>query len=200
MLRQEAFKGTTDISLSITPAIKSPDEAVPFKKSFDTTSAIAAMYLWLLFGFFSSLLGCDLQRAVINNMYIKHILAITTFFFLMTVIDADNQTGIAQTWLKTLVVYVVFLMSTKSKLLASITVLFILIIDQTILLQIKYDMKQNPNANTNKLQKVRQWLLLVLIAVVFIGYVHYFIRARREFGTDFSYPKFVFGTIKCAHL
>ena len=194
----EQFKGALDSAKS-TPSVKSPDEGNPFKKSFDTSTALAGMYLWLLFGFFSTLISCDLQRAVSQNMYIKHLVALITFFFLMTVIDNDNDAGIVQTWLKTFVVYILFLMSTKSKLLASTAVLILLIIDQTIKIHMQYTLKHHPEKNLDTLKKVREGLFTILIVIIIVGYIHYYIRARRDFGKNFSYSKFIFGTVHCFH-
>ena len=191
----EHFKGT--ISDSDSPAVKSPDEGVPFKKSFDTSTALAGMYLWLLFGFFSSLLSCDLQRIVTTNMYVKHLIALITFFFLMTVIDSDNQSGIGETWIKTFIVYILFLMSTKNKLFASATVLILLIIDQTIKIHMQYTLKQDPTKDLSTFSKVREILFIILVVVIVLGYIHYFIRARNEFGLNFEYSKFIFGTTQC---
>ena len=197
----ETFKGAIvqDNPVPSSKYIKSPDEAKPFVKSFDTSTALAGMYLWLLFGFFSSLLGCDLQRAVTGNMYIKHLVALITFFFLMTVIDTDNEAGIVETWIKTFVVYILFLMSTKSKLIASITVLLILIVDQTLKIHMQQVLKRNPTEDLSTIQKVRDNLFKILVAVIIIGYIHYFIRARSEYGNNFSYSKFVFGTVQCSN-
>lgn len=197
-MNNENFKGTITKESSV-PSMKSPDEAQPFKRSFDTPTALTGMYLWLLFGFFSTLIGCDLQRLVSNNMYVKHLVALVTFFFLMTVIDSENDVGIVDTWIKTLIVYVLFLMSTKSKILASITVLIILIIDQTIKIHIQYILKHNPERNITHLNTIREYLYIVLVAVIIIGYIHYFIRARLEFGDKFNYNKFIFGTVHCFH-
>jgi hypothetical protein len=190
------FKGALTVD-SNTPTVDSTTEPL-FKNSFDTSTALAGMYLWLLFGFFSSLLGCDLQRTVTQNMYVKHLVALVTFFFLMTVIDSNNKEGIAKTWLKTIIVYLLFLMSTKSKLLASVTVLLVLVIDQTIKIHMQYLLQHNKNEDLSIYQKVRDFLYLFLIIVIVVGYIHYFIRARREFGQMFEYKKFIFGTNACA--
>jgi len=172
----------------------------PNYQSFDTSSALAGMYLWLLFGFFSSLLSCDFQRAVSQNMYAKHLIAFITFFFLMTVVDNNNHITILQTWLKTLIVYILFLMSTKSKLLASMTVFIILVIDQTIKIHIQNVQSKNPIADIRNYQKARDYLYILLIIVIVFGYIHYFIRARNEFGKDFSYVSFIFGTHHCNNM
>ena len=141
-MNNEDFKGTITKEASV-PSMKSPDEAQPFKKSFDTPTALTGMYLWLL--------------------------------------------------------YVLFLMSTKSKILASITVLIILIIDQTIKIHIQYILKHHPERNIAHLNTIREYLYIVLVAVIIIGYIHYFIRARLEFGDKFNYNKFIFGTVHCFH-
>ena len=195
----EDFKGAITKGESITPSIKSPDEGKPFKKSFDTSTALSGMYLWLLFGFFSTLIGCDLQRIVSTNIYVKHFVALITFFFLMTVIDTENDVGIVDTWFKTFLVYILFLMSTKNKLLTSIIVLTLLIIDQTIKIHMQYTLKHNPEKDVSNLTKIRETLFIILVAIIIIGYIHYFIRARSEFGNDFSYLKFIFGTISCSN-
>jgi hypothetical protein len=150
MLLNESFNNV--ITMARTPSIKSPDGG----QSFDTSTALAGLYLWLLFGFFSPLISCDLQRAISKNMYVKHLVALITFFFLLTVIDNDNDTGILATWVKTFVVYILFLMSTKNQLLASGTVLVLLIIDQTIKLHMQYILKHHPTKNLHNLQNMRE--------------------------------------------
>ena len=189
----ESFKGM--ITVSGAPSIKSSDGG----KSFDTSTALAGLYLWLLFGFFSPLISCDLQRVISKNMYTKHLVAFITFFFLLTVIDNDNDSGILVTWIKTFIVYILFLMSTKSQLLASGTVLALLIVDQTIKLHMQYTLKHTPGKDLSYLQNIRENLFKILILVIGIGYIHYFIQAYTKLGNNFSYSKFIFGSVHCFH-
>jgi hypothetical protein len=170
--------------------------------TFDTSSALAGLYLWLLFGFFTSLLGCDLQRLVSQNMYVKHFLALISFFFLFTLLDPGNRASITQVWTKTVLVYAIFVMSTKSKAWASILVLILLIVDQTIKTQINYlNTQETPDSEQiSKLEKWRRLLYAGMIIVVVAGFAHYYIYQKSEYGEEFNFSSFLFGTPKCREM
>ena len=170
--------------------------------TFDTSSALAGLYLWLLFGFFTSLLGCDLQRLVSQNMYIKHFLALISFFFLFTLLDPGNRSSISQIWLKTVLVYVLFVMSTKSKAWASILILVLLIIDQTLKTQLNYlNTQESPDAAViSRLEQWRRLLYQLMIVVIVAGFAHYYIYQKGEYGDTFNLPSFIFGTPKCREM
>ena len=167
--------------------------------SFDTSSALAGLYLWLLFGFFTSLLGCDLQRLVSQNMYVKHFLALISFFFLFTLLDPNNRTNIGHVWLKTILVYLLFVMSTKSKAWASILILILLIIDQTLKTQISYvsGLESPDTAQIARLTRWRRLLYALMVVVIVAGFVHYYIYQKGEYGDQFNLSTFIFGTPKC---
>jgi len=168
-----------------------------FKNSFDTTTAIAGLYLWLLFGFFTSLLSCDIQRVMTNNIYIKHIMALVTFFFLMSVVDKDNNIDVGQTWLKTFLVYILFMLSIKNKILVSATIIVLLLVDQTIKVHMDYKQRNNDMRNMQQLQKIRSILFYILIIIILLGYISYYFRQKNEFKDKFSHFKLFFGTTEC---
>lgn len=169
-------------------------------KSFDTITSLAGLYLWLLFGFFTSLLGCDLQRLMTKNIYVKHIMALITFFFLMSVVDKDNNIGVGKTWLKTFVVYLLFMISIKNKIGAAALILILLIVDQTIKVQMDYQDRNKITNNMDLYKQIRQFIFYAVIFVAVIGYFLYYLHQRADYGADFSHLKLFFGTNKCEDL
>ena len=174
--------------------------SIATKPSFDASTALAGLYLWLIFGFFTSLLGCDLQRLVSQNILVKHFLALFAFFFLFSVIDQSNKSDVGTTWLKTILVYILFMLSIKSKNATSIAFVMLLIVDQTIKLHMEYKTQNNDYSNMETFRRVRAWLFLTLIAVAVIGFVLYFIRQYSDHYDDFSFVTFFFGSNKCSDL
>jgi hypothetical protein len=181
--------------------------------TFDTPSALSGLYLWLLFGFFTSLLGCDLQRLVTQNMFVKHFLALVCFFFLFTLLDPNNRAGIGQVWLKTVLVYILFVMSTRSKAWASIAVVVILIIDQTVKMHINYLMTQEGDVSClglncplpiaeqiSRFNKLRRLLYMLIVVIIVAGFIHYYMYQKREWGSDFNMLTFLFGVPKCREM
>lgn len=171
--------------------------------SFDTPTALSGLYLWILFGFSTGLLSCDLQRLVNKNIYVKHLLSIVCFFFLFTVLDPSNRTNFLQTFIKTLGVYGLFIMTTKSKAWAAVTIVLCLIIDQSIKTEINYIMgngEVTQAAVQNKVERLKSYrkiLYSVIIIVAIIGFIEYYMYQRAEYSEDFSLWTFILGTSHC---
>ena len=155
------------------------------------------MMLWLIFGFMTPLLSCDIQRLMTNNIYAKHIMSLVLFFFLMAVIDTSNTAGIGRTWLKAVSIYLLFMFAVKSKIAASMTVIVLLVIDQTIRIHMDYKKRNNDLSNMNYFELARKALFGAVVFTVFVGYILYMLRAQAEFGADFSHIKLLFGTNHC---
>jgi len=160
---------------------------------FDARTAIAGLYLWLLFGFLSSMISCDIKQFM-NNIYFRHFIGLISFFLLFTITDKDNNLNVGGIWLKTLFVYFIFLMMTKSKWFFSIPVLLLLIIDQSCKFEIDFIQKnkEERKKNYNKIQKyenVRKYLYYAIIILIVIGFIHYAVRQYKQFGSKFSFTK-----------
>jgi hypothetical protein len=159
------------------------------------------MYLWIIFGFLSTMLNCDIQKAMHTSPAILHCMGILAFFFLFTVLDSANNAPLYVLWGKTLSVYALFLMWIKSKFYFSVVVLLILAVDQNIKVQISH---QNTDASkvfltrTDHLTTARKWLWGSAVAVIVTGFVAYVVRQYLEFRGDFSLIRLVFG-IGCEH-
>lgn len=171
--------------------------------SFDTPTALSGLYLWILFGFSTGLLSCDLQRLAEKNIYVKHLLSIVCFFFLFTVLDPSNRTNFAQTFLKTLGVYALFVMTTKSKAWAAVTIVTCLIADQAIKTEINYTMGNGevtlPAVQTKveRLKSYRKALYAVIILVSIIGFIEYYFHQKADRKDNFDLWTFLIGTSKC---
>lgn len=168
--------------------------------TFDTTVALSGLYLWMLFGYLASMMNCDIQRLMKNNVIFRHIIAISAFFFLFTVIDNDNNADIGSIWLKTLFVYVLYIMAIKSKWYFSLPVICILLIDQTIKMHVKY-LDKNKKEDNKDLDKyfdyyktLRDNLNNIIITIIVIGFIHYSIRKYNKFGSKFSFYTLLMGT------
>lgn len=155
----------------------------------DVRTAIAGLYLWLLFGFLSNMVSCDIKRMMTNNVYVRHIVGIISFFLLFTVIETENELDIFSVWMKTILIYFTFLLMTKSKWYFSIPVFLLLIIDQSLKFQIKFEEKRKNKALTVRYENIRDTIYNFIIALIVIGFLHYTARQYSEYGSKFSLVK-----------
>jgi hypothetical protein len=184
------------------PSLASKDKTPSLNQTstFDSSTALAGLYLWLIFGFLSSLLGCDLQRLINGNIFVKHLMALVAFFFLFSVIDQSNRSDIGTTWLKTIGVYFIFMLSIKSKNFTSVAFVLILIADQTIKMHMEYKSQNGDETNLETFRKIRVALFAALCIVASLGFVMYFIRQYADHHDDFNFITFFFGSNKCIDL
>lgn len=167
-------------------------------KSFDVKFALSALYLWLLFGYLSSMVNCDLQRLIQENWIFRHIIGLVSFLLLFTIIDlTSTDISIPIILVKTVVVYTIFLLLIKSKWYFSLPVLSLLVIDQLIKSHITYiTNKNNKDERITYYNNVRKVLGIVIYILIFIGFIAYLIRQKMEFGDDFKITTFLFSS-KC---
>lgn len=130
---------------------------------------ILSFYLWLIFGFMSNLLNCDLQKIIQNNIYIKHISAIIAFYFLFIIFDEPKDSReMKYTAIYILCYYIVFLLSTKSPLPVILCILFILIIYSITNIESSSD-KYKYNDNALYLFDITKKILFIVIITMSLG-------------------------------
>lgn len=168
-------------------------------QSFDTVGSLAALYLWLMFGYLTVLLNCDLQRLIQEHQIVRHVLGIVAFYFLFTVIDPNNTAHVAMVLFKTVVVYTLFVLATKSKWQFALAILVLMVIDQMLKNHISYLEKNNKLSDETKetLKKVRKYILYVILAVIAVGIIDYYRIQKNEYKNNFDWSIFVLGTGKC---
>jgi uncharacterized membrane protein YjdF len=169
-------------------------------ESFETTSALAALFLWIMFGSIYTLLNCDLQRALNDNIFIKHLTGIMAFFLLFNIIDPNNKSHVVTTIAKTFVVYLLFLMATKSKWPFIALALCLLFADQVLRNHVSYLKNKYPNDSEAEkpFVKARTYIKWAIFAVIVMGFLHYLMRQYQDKGREFNFFKLVLGTGKCA--
>lgn len=168
--------------------------------TFDASAALAMMYLWLMFGFIAVLINCDLQRFLESHVLIRHILGLIAFFFLFTILDPQNENHVGIVFVKTVAIYILFVMATKSRWMFSGTALLFLFADLVLKYHISYLEKQNQNKEDIELyRQTRQILFVIIVSIILIGTMDYAIKQMRE-QPNFDWSAFFIGSEKlCKH-
>lgn len=167
--------------------------------TFDTTNALSGMYLWLIFNYLAAMLNCDLQRAIHSNPFVLHAFGVLAFFFLFTLLDTNNKTSISSVWVKTLFIYVLFVLMTKSKWYFVIPVLAALLVDQSLKkgVAIKEAAGEDVTEARQRQHLTSQYINAAIIAVIIAGTIHYAVLQRIEYGKNFSWFMLLAGVTKC---
>jgi len=169
-----------------------------FSGTFDTTNALASMFLWLIFGFLSIMINCDLQRFIRNNPLFFHLIGLLAFFFLFTLLDTNNTSSVGVIWIKTVFIYLLFLCLIKSKWYFIIPVLCLLLIDQTIKKDISFKQNKDTNVDISINKKISHYINILIIVLIIIGTIHYMILQKKQHKENFSLFKFFFIVKQCS--
>lgn len=163
-------------------------------ETLDTTNALAGVVLWLVFGFMSTMINCDIQRLVKHNVIFTHASLIVIIFFLFTIIDTTEHTSMNMLLVKTILVYIAFIMLTKSKWYFVIPVVLLITLDQYVKkdLEIRTKQGQDVTAYMPWQQWLNKYVNISAFIIVTVGMIHYATLQMAQHGTNFSWFKFVF--------
>ena len=174
-----------------------------FSGTFDSTNALACMFLWLIFGFLTTMVNCDIQRFLNDYPIVFHSFGFVAFFFLFTLMDTNNKSSIGVIWIKTFFVYILVILMTKSKWYFIIPVLALLLIDQSIKKQIAFKKTETEN-NDDYIEKMNifqnkttQIINYAIIILIIIGTIDYIRLQKLEYKGSFSFYKFFLTNNKC---
>lgn len=176
-------------------------------------SFIFVSFLVISGGYADQLLSCSIQKELKNNLLFKHIIGIGLIFMFIMLeggwsFDIDEQNKEDISWsdgnsvdslIYALMLYVILLLSAKTKLTYNITFLILLFILYMINTKRTYNYKRNlisekMNKNIMDLEKI---LIIILPIILFIGVTDYYLHKKNEFGKKFSSFTFFFGKISC---
>jgi uncharacterized membrane protein YraQ (UPF0718 family) len=174
--------------------------------NFDSiTFLVASLYLWLLFGFLSDTVSCDLKR-LFRNPFFRHFTALASIFLLFTLIDSHNYSA-SYIWKQSFLLYLFYIFLTKNKWYFALPVLILMLVEQTIsaqinhLASIKYsdnkkdkNKKQLNDITIQNYNNYKNYLQYFIITLIIVGFIQYFIRQKNEFKSQFSLFKFIFDT------
>jgi hypothetical protein len=167
--------------------------------TFDTTNALSAMFLWLIFGLMSTMVNCDIQRFMGNQQYLFHTFGFIAFVFLFTLLDSNNKTSIWVIWLKSIVVYVLVILMTKSKWYFVVPVLVLLLADQSIKKELAFrkDSGKDVKALEAFQTSASRVINIVVVVLIVLGTMHYAVLQKLEYGDDFDIGTFLLAVPQC---
>ena len=172
---------------------------------------IASLYLWLLFGFLSDTVSCDLKK-MFQNPFFRHFTALASIFLLFVLMDRHTYSAL-HIWKSSFILYLLYILLTKNKWYFAVPILVLMLVDQTFSAEVAHlesinsknnndndknnkDNKDNKDVNPNidNYNNYRYYLQYTIITLIVTGFIHYFIRQKNEFKSNFSFYKFIFNT------
>lgn len=167
--------------------------------TFETTTVLAALFLWIIFNHFGYMLNCDLQRVIEQKPLVRNMLALVAFYFLFTVIDPNNNQHVLYVFGKTALVFILFVLATKARVVYVSIALLLLFADQVIKNHVAYlEKNQKDEGSIEQYKKARRFLLYAIVAVILLGTLDYSIKQMREHGVRFRWGTFFLGTNQCS--
>ena len=118
----------------------------------------------------------------------------------MFVIIDKNKEGALEIWKNTLILYILYVLFTKSKFYFSIPIIILVLIDQTLNSENLYLMEKfekekfekNEYKIIDKYNNYRNYIHYIILFLIITGFIHYYFRQKNKFKDKFSLFKFIF--------
>jgi len=165
-------------------------------------SIIFSLYLIIAVNFLGNLFSCQIQSLLYNNIYVIHIVALSTLFFFVllvrkqTIDDYNDEYLYFRNMLKSVILYIIFVCSLR--LHDNYLILFISLIGINFIM-INYIDSLNPVKFAEKIKTIEFYskiINVISILVLIIGMYKYYTAKKKEYSNKFSHVTFLLGTNK----
>ena len=176
------------------------------KTNFYSVRLINGMFFLLLIissGFVGDILNCKYQRAIVNNIYMKHLVAFLTLYFLNSNLFTDEDHPFNKL-LNCMILYIIFVIIMRLNLTFTGIVLFLIFIIH-LLHQHYIFYRENPDKTENyklviKLHYFIRLISIITLIISIIGLIINIKQRKKEYGKNFNLNKFMLGNLKCENI
>ena len=176
------------------------------KTNFYSVRLINGMFFLLLIissNFVGDILSCSYQRNVINNIYIKHLVAFFILYFLNSNLFTDKDHPIEKL-ISCVILYIIFIIIMRLNIYFTFIVIVLLLIIHLLhqhYLYYRTNPKKLNNYNTAiQLHIFIRVISFITLVIAIIGFIINYNQRKNEFGKDFNLQKFILGNIVCDKL
>ena len=164
------------------------------------------LFIFIISGnYLGELLGCRLIKLLNESMIIKHILGLLTLF-LTIAFTIDLNTSLFTLFKISVVLYIIFILSSKTTKYINYLIIFIFIISFIVQLykdRLKRKLEVSTINTTEKLhleyiEKYNDYILKLIIGLIIIGILIYIGEQKRSYNEDFNYYTFLIGEVNCS--
>ncbi len=172
--------------------------------------------------FLAQLFPCRFQKALNENMYIKHIFGLLTMNFFVTLTLPEFESSLYETFKSSLALYLLFVVITNVDTIIFYIVVFLLGVSYLIYLNknviqkkidtiteltntdnngrnVNISMETDPilNNQLNYYHNVSHYLNIISMVLIGFGFIVYLGKKKYEYKKDFKYIEFLFGHPTC---
>lgn len=187
-----------------------------FTTNISRFAFIFLIYVLITSGYIVHILSCQMRKFIKESYTSKHILAIILIFaFIMFEggwdFNKSREDKMPNNWasgntfhslLISIVIYIVFLISSKSKLIPNILFFGILFIIYFINTYREYILQREEitESTNNKIIIFEKFLTFISIIILIYGFINYYYYQKEQYKDKFSMKLFIFGTKECSSL
>jgi hypothetical protein len=185
---------------------------------FSRFAFVFLIFSVVISGYISEILSCQMRKFIYENIYFRHLIAILMIFVFIMLEggwslnpELDKLEGANNNWssgnvIDTMLVafgiYIVFVISAKSRLIPNLIfygiVLSIYLINTHV--NFLWDRKLIDEDAKDKILLTTEILFVIAILVLLYGFIDYVIYQKAEYGKKFKWDLFLLGTSRCKHI
>ena len=163
------------------------------------------LFIFIISGnYLGELLGCRLIKLLNENIIIKHLLGFLTLFLTLA-FTIDLNTPLVKLFKISCILYIIFILSSKTTKYINYLLVIIFIISFIIqLYKDRLNIKKIKKIITNTeekyleyIQLYNNYILKIIIALITIGMLIYIGEQKRSYKENFNYYTFFMGEVNC---
>jgi hypothetical protein len=172
-------------------------------------TATGVLFLMVATNYTSTLLSCDMQHTLREQMWAKHVVGFGLVVFLIIAVDRERyvqeaeeqKTNVVGLVLRNaLLIYLFFVILTRARLVFNLIVVVCILTYMLLDIEIRVRLNAPRNAEgvpIATLIRAQYYLIYLALAGMVVGFIDYFLKQRRDKGTDFRFTQFLFGVPHC---
>tara|TARA_B100000900_G_scaffold246326_1_gene209529 strand:- start:3961 stop:4560 length:600 start_codon:yes stop_codon:yes gene_type:complete len=176
------------------------------KTNFYSVRLINGMFFLILIissNFVGDILNCKIQRNIMNNIYVKHLVAFLILYFLNSNLFTEKDHP-ADRLKNCIILYIIFIIIMRLNLIFTIIIICLLFTIHLIHEHYLY-YRNNPEKVKDynmviKLHIFIRVISLLTLITAFIGLVINYYERKKEYGSNFRIKNFILGNLKCDNL
>ena len=172
---------------------------------FDTeVKGLFLLVLAISGNFIAETLNCKTQKLLSENMYAKHLISLFILFFSITLFNGEEPLKI---FIKTISIYILFLLFTRMNLMFTWIVFILLTVYYVVGLYLDYYVKESEKESEKesdkylekikKLHKTKELITKMILIFILTGFTLYFQKQYKDHYKNWSTTKFIFGVRNC---